>query len=89
MTSLTLLLGRFCNAVCPGNRVCLFLYPVEPFLGKCNIYHFLCQTRQVLGERLQVGVNKIIQGFHVLYICNALKNRIFLHEVVGLVHSRI
>lgn len=55
LLSLILLSYRFCNVICPSSCVSILLYSTESFPGKCNIYHFLCQTCQILGKRLQVG----------------------------------
>lgn len=59
--SLIQLSYRFCNVICPSSCVSILLYSTESFPGKCNIYHFLCQTCQILGKRLQVGEIRLLK----------------------------
>lgn len=67
--SLILLPYRFCNAFCSSSRVGFLLYSFKSFFGECNIHHFLCQTCQILGERLQVGDVGNIKGLPLFDKC--------------------
>lgn len=55
VVSLTGAPNRLCHVVRPGGRLRCLLHATQSLPGQCHLHHLLRQTRQVLGERLQVG----------------------------------
>lgn len=56
--------SRLCHAVCPGCGLSRLLHPPQPLPGQRHLHHLLRQTRQVLGERLQVGKIQFFDHCH-------------------------
>lgn len=58
--------SRLRHAVCPGHSVNSLLHSPQPLPGQCHLHHVLCPSRQVLGERLQVGGKKYFKYYSML-----------------------